>query len=62
MLQERRLLRVSEAANWLGAHPRSVRCALASAKIPFSKVRGIGVRIDRLGLGELLTGRKRAGG
>ncbi len=62
MPKERRWLKVSEAARYLGSHPRSVRRALASGKIPFAKVRGIGVRIDRFGLDELLAGRKRAGG
>jgi len=62
MPQERRWLKVKEAARYLGSHPRSVRRALAAGKIPYSKVRGIGVRIDRLGLDEILAGRKRAGG
>ncbi len=57
MPQERRWLKVNEAARYLGSHPRSVRRALAAGKIPYSKVRGIGVRIDRLGLDEILAGR-----
>ena len=61
MPQERRWLKVSEAARYLGSHPRSVRRALAVGKIPYSKVPGIGVRIDRLGLDEILAGRERAG-
>lgn len=61
MPQERRWLKVNEAARYLGSHPRSIRRALAAGKIPYSKVRGIGVRIDKLGLDELLSGRERAG-
>lgn len=61
MPQERRWLKVDEAARCLGSHPRSIRRALAAGKIPYSKVPGIGVRIDRLGLDEILAGRGRAG-
>lgn len=55
MSPERRWLKVSEAAQYVGSHPRSIRRACASGKIPYAKVPGIGVRIDKRGLDALLT-------
>ena len=54
MAIERRWLRVSEAAEYLGLHPKSIYRACHQQKIPFSKARGIGVRIDKLKLDSLL--------
>jgi|GEM_PF-1534264 excisionase family DNA binding protein len=54
MAIERRWLRVSEAGEYLGLHPKSIYRACCQRKIPFSKVPGIGVRIDKRRLDALL--------
>ena len=54
MLIEKRWLKASEAGEYLGLHPKSVYRACCQRKIPFSKVRGIGVRIDKRKLDALL--------
>lgn len=51
---ERRWLKVSEAGEYLGLHPKSIYRACSQGKIPFSKVPGIGLRIDKQELDELL--------
>lgn len=51
---ERRWLRVSEVGEYLGLHPKSIYRACCQRKIPFSKVPGIGIRIDKLELDALL--------
>jgi len=56
-----RWLKVSEAAKYCGSAPRSIRRACAAGIIPWTKVPGIGVRIDRVRLDEILAGRERAG-
>ncbi len=55
MTQERRWLRVKEGAEYIGCHPRSLRRACATGKIPYAKVKGIGIRLDRLELDALLS-------
>jgi excisionase family DNA binding protein len=54
MAIERRWLKVSEAAEYLGLHPKSVYRACSEGTIPCSKVPGIGVRIDKEELDALL--------
>lgn len=54
MAIERRWLKVSEAAEYLGLHPKSVYRACSEGIIPCSKVPGIGVRIDKGELDALL--------
>jgi excisionase family DNA binding protein len=57
MLIERRWLRISEAGEYLGLHPKSVYRACSERRIPFSKVPGIGIRIDKRALDALLERR-----
>jgi excisionase family DNA binding protein len=54
MAIERRWLRVSEAGDYLGMHPKSVYRSCSQRKIPFSRAPGIGVRIDKRELDALL--------
>lgn len=54
MTIERRWLKVSEAAEYLGLHPKSVYRACSEGIIPCSKVPRIGVRIDKEELDALL--------
>lgn len=51
---ERRWLKVSEAAEYLGQHVQSIYRACSERKIPYSKIAGIGVRIDKRQLDLLL--------
>jgi excisionase family DNA binding protein len=51
---ERRWLKVSEAGDYLGMHPKSVYRSCSLGKIPFSRAPGIGVRIDKRELDALL--------
>ena len=51
---ERRWLKVSEAGEYLGLHPKSVYRSCSQRKIPFSRAPGIGVRIDKRELDALL--------
>jgi len=51
---ERRWLKVSEAGEYLGLHPKSVYRSWSQRKIPFSRAPGIGVRIDKRELDALL--------
>jgi excisionase family DNA binding protein len=57
MVIERRWLKVSEAGEYLGLHPKSVYRACYERKIPFSRAAGIGIRIDKLNLDALLEKR-----
>jgi excisionase family DNA binding protein len=50
----RRWLKVMEAAQYLGSSPKGLYHSLSTRKIPFSKVRGIGIRVDRLELDKIL--------
>lgn len=54
MAIERRWLKVSEASEYLGLHPKSIYRACCQRKIPFTKAPGIGVRIDKRELDALL--------
>jgi excisionase family DNA binding protein len=54
MAIERRWLKVSEAGQYLGLHPKSVYRSCSQRKIPFSRAPGIGIRIDKLELDALL--------
>jgi excisionase family DNA binding protein len=54
MAIEKRWLRVREAGEYLGLHPKSIYRACCQRKIPFSKVPGIGVRIDKRRLDAVL--------
>ena len=54
MAVERRWLKVSEAGEYLGLHPKSVYRSCSQRKIPFSRAPGIGVRIDKRELDALL--------
>lgn len=51
---ERRWLKISEAAEYLGLHSKSVYRACRQRKIPCSKLPGIGMRIDKQKLDRLL--------
>lgn len=57
MAIERRWLKVSEAGEYLGLHPKSVYRSCSQRKIPFSRAPGIGVRIDKRELDALLERR-----
>ncbi len=50
----RRWLRVRDAAEYLGIAPKSVYRGIARRQIPAAKCAGIGVRVDRQALDELL--------
>jgi excisionase family DNA binding protein len=54
MAIERRWLKVTEAGEYLGMHPKSVYRSCSQRKIPFSRAPGIGVRIDKRELDALL--------
>jgi len=54
MAIERRWLRVTEAGEYLGLHQKSVYRACSERRIPFCKIAGIGVRIDKHELDLLL--------
>jgi excisionase family DNA binding protein len=54
MMIERRWLKASEAATYLGIHQKSLYRALKRKQIPFSKPPGVGIRLDRLRLDRLL--------
>jgi excisionase family DNA binding protein len=54
MPMERRWLKVAEASEYLGLHQKSVYRACSERRIPFCKVAGIGVRIDKRELDLLL--------
>jgi len=50
----RRWLSVAEAASYLGISEGGMRSAIASGKLPASKVSGVGIRVDRRKLDEIL--------
>ena len=54
MTIERRWLKVKEAAEYLGVHEKSLYRACHRRYVPFSKARGVGVRIDKRELDALL--------
>ncbi len=58
----RRWLRVSEAAEYLGVHQKTIYRACGAGRIPAAKAPGIGIRIDKYKLDELLANRSRARG
>ncbi len=51
---ERHWLKVSEAAEYLGLHPKSIYRGCRRGYLPFSRVPGIGIRIDKRELDGLL--------
>lgn len=51
---ERRWLTVKETVRYLGLHPKTVYRLCSRRAIPFSKVPGIGIRIDRIELDRML--------
>jgi len=57
MAIERRWLKVKEAAEYLGVHEKSLYRACHRREVPFSKARGVGVRIDKRELDALLERR-----
>lgn len=57
MTQERRWLTASEAAEYLRLHLKTVYRLTAKRIIPFCKVPGIGIRIDRQDLEKFLEKR-----
>jgi len=50
----RRWLTVKEAAGYLGLKYKGLYNSLKARKIPFSRAKGIGIRLDRLALDRLL--------
>ena len=54
---ERCWLRVTEAADLLGMSPRTLYRSCKRGQVPFTKVPGIGLRIDKRRLDELLESR-----
>lgn len=57
MAVERRWLTVTEAAEYLGIHPKSLYRSCKKKEIPSSRSRGIGIRIDKIELDKLLERR-----
>jgi len=51
----RRWLRVAEAAAYMNQSAKSFYNCLARRQIPYSKVKGIGIRVDRVLLDELFV-------
>jgi excisionase family DNA binding protein len=51
---ERRWLKASEVGEYLGLHPKSIYRACRHRRIPFSKIPGLGLRIDKQKLDILL--------
>lgn len=54
---ERRWLKVAETAQYLGLNIRSVYRSCSMRQIPHTKIRGIGIRIDKKALDQLLERR-----
>jgi excisionase family DNA binding protein len=54
---ERRWLKASEAGEYLGLHVKSIYRACHHREIPFSKIPGIGMRVDKQKLDALLETR-----
>jgi len=57
MSLERRWLKVSETAQYLGMNTKSVYRSCSARQIPHCKIRGVGIRIDRHALDALLERR-----
>jgi len=57
MPEERRWLTAGEASEFLRVHLKTVYRLTASRKIPFCKIPGIGIRIDRKDLERFLENR-----
>ena len=57
---ERRWLKIREAAEYLGLHPKSLYRACARRKIPHVKAPGVGLRVDKREL-DLMLERQRTG-
>lgn len=51
---EKRWLTVADTADYLDLNPKSVYRACHARKLPYAKVPGVGVRVDKRGLDELL--------
>lgn len=51
---EKRWLTASETAEYLNLNPKSVYRACHARKLPYAKVPGVGVRIDKRALDTLL--------
>ena len=54
---ERRWLKVSETAEYLGMNAKSVYRSCSARLIPHCKIRGVGIRIDKHELDQLLERR-----
>jgi excisionase family DNA binding protein len=54
MAIERRWFKISEIAEYLNLHPQSVYELWGKGIIPGTKIKGIGVRLDKKKLDELL--------
>jgi len=57
MTEERRWLTAGEASEFLGVHLKTVYRLTARKRIPFCKIPGIGIRIDREDLERFLENR-----
>ncbi len=57
MVVAKRWLKVLEAGDYLGLHPKSVYRACWNRRIPYSKAAGIGIRIDLRKLDAMLEQR-----
>jgi excisionase family DNA binding protein len=57
MAFERRWLTARETSEYLNLNPKSVYRACSEKKIPYSKIPGVGVRVDKKALDALLERR-----
>jgi hypothetical protein len=57
MSLERRWLKVSETAQYLGMNTKSVYRSCSARLIPHCKIRGVGIRVDKHALDLLLERR-----
>jgi len=55
---ERRWLKIKEVGEYLGMHPASVYRACKRKKLPYVKISGVGVRIDKKELDALFEREK----
>jgi excisionase family DNA binding protein len=53
-IEKRRWLKISEAAEYLSMHPKSLYRACSQRKVPHCKAAGLGIRIDRIKLDAML--------
>lgn len=51
-------LKVADVARLLSAHPQSIYKLISARRIPFEKIPGIGLRIDRIILEEWLNAQR----